>query len=389
MHSLVLILLLLGSWLNAMSLAEIIDSSLAKNPSLDAIHARIEASDANIYVAKQFANPELSLIKNTLDSSQAMSKTVLSIKQNIPYFNKRSRRKQVALADKSLREEELIAAKVALVAKIKKEAYTIWQLQELTKIIDNYLTLTKRKIQIYESYATVNNNQHLGIIKAELSLADLAIEKSRLGAKIDAAYARLSYLAAFKVTHLDLALSITHKPKLQKSLQNNPIIALKERELKKQSAVVALSTLNKYPDFNLIAGYAHRENFDNYFNFGVALSLPIYSRENAKEEEARALQLSYISKKADAINSVKAIYKDYSSQMLSAYKIYHIIQDDALSQITHMFELSTASISTGGDLFKYIDVLFQKLSLEQKSINTVASYNQAKAKISELEGALK
>ena len=392
MHFLVLTLLLLGSSLYATNLTELINSSLANNPSLDAITARIKASEANIYIAKQFANPELSLTTNTLDNSQAMSKTLLSIKQNIPYFNKRSTREQVALADKSLKEEQLNTAKVALVAKIKKEAYTIWQLQELTKIINNYITLTKHNIDIYESYATTNENQHLGIIKAELSLADFTIEKSTLDAKMDAAYARLSYLSALKVTHLEITLTITHKPELQQlqdSLQNNPTIALKEKELKKQNAAVTLSALEKYPDLNLISGYAHRENFEDYFNIGIAFSLPIYGRENAKEEEARAMQLSYASQKMDATNSVNALFKAYYAQMQSAYNIYHIVQDDALPQIIHMFDLSNASISTSGDLFKYIDVLFQKFSLEQKSINAVASYHQAKAKISELAGALK
>jgi len=54
-----------------------------------------------------------------------------------------------------------------------------------------------------------------------------------------------------------------------------------------------------------------------------------------------------------------------------------------------MFELSNSSISTGGDLFNYIDVLFDKLSLEKKSINAVGNYNKANAQISQLAGEIK
>jgi hypothetical protein len=54
-----------------------------------------------------------------------------------------------------------------------------------------------------------------------------------------------------------------------------------------------------------------------------------------------------------------------------------------------MFELSDSSISTGGELFKYIDILTQKLKLEQKSIAAVANYNRSKAKISALSGELR
>lgn len=63
--------------------------------------------------------------------------------------------------------------------------------------------------------------------------------------------------------------------------------------------------------------------------------------------------------------------------------------DDALPQVAHMFELSGTSISIGADLFKYIDVLFQKLDLEQKSIKAVTNYNLANAKIAQLKGEIK
>jgi len=95
------------------------------------------------------------------------------------------------------------------------------------------------------------------------------------------------------------------------------------------------------------------------------------------------------SQKEDVKISIDSELKVYFAQMTSAYEIYHIIQDDALPQVAHMFELSNSSISTGSDLFKYIDVLFQKLDLEEKSITAVSNYNRANAKISQLAGDLK
>jgi hypothetical protein len=112
----------------------------------------------------------------------------------------------------------------------------------------------------------------------------------------------------------------------------------------------------------------------------------MYGTEDYKEEESRALVLSAASQKADTQISVNATLQTYYAQILSAYEIYHIVQDDALPQVAHMFELSNSSIATGSDLFKYIDVLFQKLDLEQKSIKAVANYNLAKAKIAQLKG---
>ena len=392
MKALLLSSLLLASTLSAITLEALIENSLSLSPSLEALESRIQANKQSTDVANQFSNPELTLTKNTLDASEAMSQTVLTIKQKIQFYDKRESKELVSLAEGALQEEKLNALKVELVAKIKTEAYTIWELRELKSIIDEYITLTKKNIELYESYTTVDANQHMGIMKAELSLANLSIEKSTLDAKIYAAYARLSYLAAMKVAHLDIALKMQDKPNLvqfQKSLTNNPTVAIKDKELQKQHASVQVADVNNYPDINLMAGYAYRENFDNYMNFGLSLTLPIYGSEDALEEETRAIELSYVGEKKDTLIAINATLEAYYAQILSAYNVYHIIEDDALPQIAHMFELSSSSISTGGDLFKYVDVLFDKLALEQRSINAVANYKKAEAQISALAGEKK
>lgn len=392
MHHIALVPFLFVSSLYAITLDEVISHSLSKSPSLEAIEARVEANKQNINISKQFSNPELLLSKNTLDSSQAMSKTVLSIKQKLPFYGKRDANEKVSLAEDELLMQKLQTAKVTLVERIKNEAYTIWELQELQKIINEYIELTTRNIELYESYASTNSNQHIGIMKAELSLSELKIQQSSINSKIYSAYSRLSYLSAIEIKDLDIELKLDKKPNLtllQNSLSSNPQIVLKEKELQKQNAKVEMASRNNYPDVNLIAGYAYRENFDDYLKIGVGLTLPIYSTEDYKAEKSRAVALSARSMKEDTVISVNSTLKVYYSQMLSSYEIYHIIQDDSLPKIEHMFELSSSSISTGADLFKYIDVLFSKLNLEKKSVNAISNYKRAEAKISQLSGALK
>ena len=384
--------LLIASSLNALTLSEVIEKSLTNSPSLESITAKIRANEHASDVANQFSNPELSLTKNSIDSSEPMSQTVLTIKQKLPYYGKRDAKQKIALAEDGVLKSRLASARATMVQKIKTEAYTIWELRELYKIINEYITLTKQNIDLYESYTSVDDNQHIGIMKAELSLADLEIQKSQLSSQIYASYAKLSYLAAFNVTNIEISLTIADKPNLHSlsmGLDTNPELLIKDKELKKETAKIEVAEINNYPDVNLIAGYAYRENFDNYFNVGLALSLPMYGTEDAQEEVVRAQALSVVSQKEDTKIAISAELKIYYAQMLSSYQIYHIIQDDALPQIAHMFDLSNSSISTGGDLFRYIDVLFDKLALEQKSINAVSNYNKANAQISQLAGALK
>ena len=384
-------LLLLSISLHAQTLSQIIELSLSKSPSLESINARLQANKYALDIADQFKNPELLITKNSLNSSEKMSQSVATIKQQIPFYGKRDSKEKIVLAQDALLEEQLNDAKVTLVERIKNEAYTIWELQELDNIIEQYIELTKQNVELYETYTSIDDNQHMGIMKAELSLSDLKIQRSALKAKILTAYARLSYLSATTVKNLDITLEMGEKPENPQTsllLQNNPKLLIKEKEIQKQDAKVALTDLESYPDLNLMGSYAYRENYENYFTLGIGISLPIYGTEDAQTQEQKALKLSVQAQQADTKIALDAELNVYTAQMLSSYEIYHIVQDEALPQVAHMFELSSSSISTGGDLFKYIDVLFQKLSLEKKSIIALGNYKRSQAKIAQLSGAL-
>jgi len=137
---------------------------------------------------------------------------------------------------------------------------------------------------------------------------------------------------------------------------------------------------------SLIAGYAYRENFDNYASFGLGVSLPIYGSEDVKSEELRRVLLESKALKEDTRLRVNADFEMAYASLKAAYETYHIINDESLPQIEHMFELINSSISAGGDLFRYIDILVQKLQLEEKSIIAISNYHSAQAKIQALSG---
>lgn len=392
MRRLVLVLFLCGSSLLSMSLDEVIDKALINSPSLEAMNERILANRINIDLAEKFANPQLSYSQDTLDDRQAMSKKTVALKQTIPFFGKRESVKNLALSHEEVLIKNLDKAKAALVNAIKNQAYGIWELESVYKIICDYEVLTKHNIELHESYASVSQNQHMGIMSAELTLSNLRIRKSDLSARIDAAYANLSYLAAQEVSDLEIVLFVSDMPgmsELAKGLESNHDLGLKAKEIEKAQAKIEKERLGNYPDLMLQAGYSSRENFDDFATFGIGVNLPIYGREDAKEEQARKLYLAAKSSKEETRLLISSKFQRAYAQMKSAYETYHIVHDEALPQIEHMFELASSSISTGSDLFKYIGILVQKLDLEQKSISAVASYNRSHAKILELSGEIR
>jgi len=391
MKNLLLSVFILSSSLYGLDVDDVISKALESNPSLQAINQRITANKANIKLSTQFANPTVSYSQNTIDSDQAMSRQTLTFSQKIPYFGKRDSLKDIAIAEEAVLAQNLTQAKVMLATAIKTQAYTIWELENLLDIISSYEDLTKQNIQLYQSYTSTSDNQHMGIMSAELTLSDLSIQKNTLESRIASAYARISYLGSFEITKLDTELAIIELPNkknLKKSLSNNRELFIKDEELRKNNAMIEKEKLGAYPDFNIVAGYSHRENFDNYATFGVGVTLPIYSTDEYKEEGARAEALVTQSLKADKEVEINSQFNAAFIQMKSSYEIYHIINDKSLPQLAHMFELANSSIATGGDLFKYIDILGKKLKLEEKSISATANYSRAEAKIAALSGEI-
>lgn len=394
MKRLFLAIMFLSSGLYAISLDELIMKALQNNPSLVSLNHRIIASHQDTYISNNFANPTLTYTQNNIDTDQAMSRKSVTLTQKLPYFGKRDSLKNIALASEEVLAENLEQAKVNILKEIRTQAYTAWEFQKLYKIILEYEDLTKQNIELFESYTSTSSsssNQHMGIMSAELILNDLKIQKSVLNSKIKIAYARLSYLCAYNVTDLNVDImmgDIQKEDALILELKNNHYVAIKDKEIKKSEAILKSTNLNNYPDINLIAGYSARENFDDYVTLGVGLTLPIYGTEDSKEQGQRALVLAQKSLKEDTKKAIDADFKTAYLQMKSANEIYHIINDEALPQLEHMFELMSSSIATGTDLFKYIDILTQKLKLEKKSIGAIADYNRAEAKITALSGEI-
>jgi outer membrane protein TolC len=392
MQNFLFTLLIISSSLYSLSLEEIITNALNKNPSLKVIKHRIESSKSLTNISNQFSDPKLIYTQNTLDDKQAMSTKTLLLRQKLPYFGKLDSLKNIALVDEEIQKTNLDIAKVELVKNIKIQAYEIWKLEQLYKIINEYEELTKQNIELFESYTSTANNQHIEIMSAELTLSDLRIQKSQLNAQIISAYAKLSYLSSQKVKKLKLDLYITDLPsitELQIGLKNNKKLCIKNKEVLKTKALIKNAKLNYYPDINLIAGYTQRNNFDDFATFGFELSLPIYGTQKYKEEEKYASALSVRSMKKDIKVEIDSNFEVAYAQMKSAYEIYTIINKNALPKVDHMLELISSSIASGEDLFRHIDILIQMLKLEQKSILAIVLYHNSYANISALKGEIK
>ena len=390
--------LALPVWLLAVPLETLIENAKNNHISLKTIEQRVSALDDDLDISQNFADPLLSLSVSDIQfnsltdrSREPMQATSVSLQQKIPYFGKRDALSQKITAKKRVLELSIDEMKVKLTKAIKITAYSIWQIEEELKIIDECFKLTKQNIELSSAYANSDSKSHMSIMSAEMTLSELRIKQSRLHGMLDGFYKKISYLSAMEVTKLELLLTIQphiHIDIFSKQKYQNISYKSKLASLKAAEKEIKLRELDKYSDPVVSAGYFHREKFNDYANLGVAFSLPLYGTQDLQIQKAKKISLAAKSEIADFDNLLSSKILEVHSKIEDAFRVYDIIHNQSMPQIEHMFELSSSSIKNGDELFIYINLLERKLALDEKSIAVVAAYNKYLAELESLVGAM-
>jgi len=382
--------------LSATSLGNLIENALLNHPSLQVIKERILSTDKSILLSRKFSNPKFTFSINDIQlddlnnrSIERMQSSAITLEQKLPYFGKLDAKEQSARAIKEIQKLSLEDAKALLVSKIKQSVYRVWELKTLHKIICKFEELTQQSIDLSTAYTATTSNQHMGIMSATMSLSDLRIKKNRLLQAMEAQYARLSYLSAKEVFDVEIELSMPRLfslKELTKKLENNFTIKAQESSVKEAEAVLKLRDLEHYPDPTIKAGYFYRSSFEDYFSLMVGVPLPIYGNEKLKSQKQRKKLLERQSALKNSENKIRSELEAHYAYMRQAHITYTILTKESMPQIEHMFELSSSTITAGGDLFKYIDLIKQELRLEEQSISAVAEFYKHNASIGALLG---
>ncbi len=394
-----ILLLLLPLLVSATTLESIIEKALASHTSLEVIKERINAEDYQISASRNFYNPEISFALNDVQFEDPLNRSIepmqtasINVKQKIPSFGKRDAQTEKSRALKNQMNTTLEALKVALVKEIKVTAYNIWEVNQELNITDEYIGVTKQNIELNTAYSATRDNSHMGIMSAELTLSQLKIKKSRYESRRKALYAKLGYLAGEKIENLEIALSIdvpkSYSYYLQK-LPNNKAYAAKSSEVMVAQRDVAVKDLAGDVDPYIQVGYYYRKTYDDYLNVSFGMALPIYGSESDNTESSRKIVLSKSAESQDYLHNLEGQLGELYAQVEDAYAIAMILNDESMPQIEHMFELTNASVKNGQDLFVYIDLLKQKLSLDEQLIKATTRLHTTEAALDALTGETK
>ena len=391
--------LFLPAWLFAVPLQTLIEHAKNNHTSLKSIEQKVSAIDNEYLISKNFTDPTLSLTVSDIQfqdisnrSIERMQYTALNFSQKIPYYGKRDALGKKIKAKKEKVSLSIDAMKVKIIREIKITAYSIWQKEQELNITDEYITLTRKNIELYSAFTTTDSKSHMSIMSAEMTLSELKIKQSKLRSSLKGLYKIISYLSEMEVKTVEMDMQLFEPQPLHyytKIKTQNIEYKIKEAALKVATFDTKIKELESFVDPIIKVGYFKREAFKDYVNIGVAFKIPLYTTQELQVERSRKLALSYESEIVDIDNYLLAKISKIHAQLEDAYEVHKIIMNQSMPQIEHMFELSSSSIKSGDELFLYIDLLEKKLSLDEKNIIIVATYHKNQAILDALIGEMK
>lgn len=382
---------------HAESVEALIRQALKNNPTLIGAQTRVEQSRYQKEISRNFDNPSLQLQVNDIQTRDITNRSLepmqfegISLQQKIPFAGKRDLRYEDAQAQEVYTGLSLNQSKALLSSEIKKEAYRLWQIGEEERIYHDFETIVRQNGDLYTALSSsAAAGRHMGIMSSQMDLSQIKIIQADLAQEKERSYANLSQLCAKRVEKVDVDLSMGQIEPIEsyeKSLENNFGYRAKDAQLKSAGVQLRQSQLEAYPDVTVQAGYSRRESFYDFWNIGINIPLPIYGTESVKEQINREKVLERSRDKEATYLQLESTLRQKYAEMRKASEVWKVIHDESLPQLNHMFELSEASIRNGADLFRFTELLKQKLQLELQLSRSVAAFYRAQAELDLLVG---
>ena len=345
-----------------LSLSEVIEYSLNHNGELKSFRLEKGVFDAEKVKAGLFSNPTLDIEAGTgaLTGSRAESTLSVGISQEFLLAGKRSKRLAVA-------ERELAIYKCQLADKerlIREEAQTLFYdlmlAEQRLALADRSIALNRKLLEVSRDRLAAGDIPELEMNLVKVELARSEASRIDVQKKLHQSQEKLAAITGLPLgTQYAMSGTFQSTTTLSKALADlkqlalgrRPDIKALEAERERGQAGVSLAKAESLP--NLTVGLAlwrdtrsmkigALEGTDKAWTMGMRLSMPIpvFDRNQAGVQEARARQDSAESRLSTAIRNLEHEVETAYASCLSSEKILSLYKSDIIPQLEENLNLT-------------------------------------------------
>ena len=295
---------------DGISLAEIVKRAFDNNGEIKIARLEVDKAKARLTQAGLRANPTLEFEQTTgrFVGSPGDRETSVGFSIPLDIYGQRGRRMDLAKAEITLKEAELVAKQRELTGQIfSTYSEALAALREL-QILEELLTLDTDTVRFVQIRVNEGESPPLELNLLQTEVERLRARRHLVEGKLQAAVAKLKFYAAVpyeeplklreEISTASIpSLPVTLETSLTVGLKNRPEIRLADLDEQLATAGLRLIRSQSRPDFTAFTRYTQgRSGFDDprgaYFQsdrsltFGVAIGLPVFNRNQGAKAEA-------------------------------------------------------------------------------------------------------
>jgi len=382
----------------ALTLAQAIEATIARNPDLQASAFELKAADARITQAALRPNPEISLEVDGLAArgiaaSPDERQATLGLSQVLELGDKRGRRIAVAGAERDVATTEQQAQQLDALAEVVRRFIDVVAAQERASLAAQTASLTERTTKTIAARVAAAR-----IPQAELSRAQIAVTRARADERQAESVlrgARRVLVAmwgdtdvSFKFARADLLQLEPLAPleSLQERMDRNPDLVRFASETRLREAELRLAQSQARPNLTVGVGLRRfQATGDVGFTAGISAALPLFDRNQGAIAEARVRrQQTDSQEKATRIRLQAQLFALYQ-QLLASRDLLNTLQSEALPQARAALDQTQFGYDRGRFSYLELGVVQQELvSLRAAVIDAAADYHRLTAEIERL-----
>lgn len=295
-----------------LTLDRAVEQALQGNPGLVEIKARAEALAAIPPQAGALPDPTLNFdmlnvpTRNFDLRREDMTMLEVGVNQTIPFPGKLALKEKIAEQEALAAVDSLDEARLQLAREVKLSWWRLFYYDRALNLLGESERFFQHIVDIAQAKYRVGSGEQQDVLLAQLELSKLKDEKLELVSLRHGQFARLNALldrtpdapikipaqAEFKLPKLDEAAL------QEKSLQSRPLFNQHRKMLDAAMARVDLAKKDFYPDFNVGAAYAFRQDTpagdprSDFASVRLSMNMPLYAgQKQAKAVDQRESEL--------------------------------------------------------------------------------------------------
>ena len=385
-------------------LDDLVAEALAKNPDIVAAQRRYDAARQRPAQENSLPDPMLSAGYNSSGNplpgaglgTEPTANIGFMVSQELPYPGKRGLRASIAAREADADFQQIEAARLAVVARVKQAYYRLAYTSAVTNVLTRNRELLTTLLKVSENRYTVGEAAQQDVIKAQtqISILDLQLERVRQEratreGELNALLARPVATAVGEPEDMQLTAFELSLPSLVEASQANAPMLKRDQIMVARSHLAIDAARKEYkPDFGISGGYYYMGSMPAMYEFRFDVKIPLQRerRAAAVAEQLRTAEQARSSYDSTRLGLQARIQEDY--QMAStAARLARMYRDTVLPQARLALESSIASYQTGRvDFLSVVTNFGTVLEYEMSYVEELASYHTAVSRLEEMTG---